>query len=136
VERDISKSADETSVSESLNSIRPGAGFDRVAGRTAAAARVRDGELVTSDGDGEAAAREREGEPARSDRDGDAGARVGDAVVRERDGEAAVARVRNGELETRERARRISSRARSCSRLRCVIGGTVSPKLNSSCRNC
>lgn len=33
-------------------------------------------------------------------------------------------------------ARRTSKRARSCSRLRRVIGGTVSPNLINSCRNC
>ena len=101
-------SAEDDSASESLNSIRPGVFFDRVLARdaevfVAALGRVRDGELVGRDLAGEAAAREREGELVSSDFDGD-------AALRDRDGEVAVRECGC--------ARRSSSRARSCSRLR------------------
>ena len=137
VERDISSDA-EASGSESLSSIRLFAAFDRVDGRdaevlAAALARAREGELGVGIRDGEAVARVREGEGAARVRDGEAGRRVADgelaagaregdagAVGRVRDGEAAVALVRGWVRST-------SSRARSCSRLRWVIGGTVSP---------
>jgi hypothetical protein len=68
-------------------------------------ARVRDGELAASDRDGEAVARVRDGESTL------ARARDGDAAERVRDGEAAATRGRFCD-------RSISSRARSCSRLR------------------
>ena len=111
-------------------------GFDRVDVRVADVlavplARVRVEDAVASVREGDAAARGRDGDGIARARDGDAAARVpiGELGAMGLDGDAAAARDRVG-------PRRDSSRARSCSRLRCVIGGTVSPKLTSSCRNC
>ena len=116
-------------------------GFDRVEARVAEVlvvplARVRVGDAVASALEGDAAARGRDGDGIARPRDGDdddaataARVPIGKLGAMGLDGDAADARDRVG-------PRRASSRVRSCSRLRCVIGGTVSPKFTSSCRNC
>ena len=86
-------------------------------------ARVRVGDAVASVLEGDAAARPRDGDGIARPRDGDAAAArvpIGELGAMGLDGDATAARDRVG-------PRRASSRARSCSRLRCVIGGTVSP---------
>ena len=129
-ERDSNSDAG-ASGSESLSSIRLFTAFERVDGRdaevlaVAALARVRDGELGVGIREGEAVPRGREGEGTARVRDGEAG-----KLVATRDGEAgAAARGREGEAAVLDRVWiwSTSSRARSTSRLRWVIGGTVSP---------